>query len=207
MISNYQAVRDVVASHDTLIHLFERINFFLQRLKTYTEIPLTNESTELLGKIMAQLLSVLALSTKAMTDRKISESIRSLCFLLADRGPEKILKKLVGRKDIEDALLQLDMLTNEESLMAVVRNLEITHHVDAVVHEVDDNVKATKLLTEDIDNNTKATKVLIEDVDDNVKGIEGIARSVDNGTPKFLSVFMYIVTLFPAMSQHSHTRA
>ena len=200
MISNYQAVRDVVASHDTLIHLFERINFFLQRLKTYTEIPFANELTELLGKIMAQLLSVLALSTKAMTDRKISESIRSLCFLLADRGPEKILKKLVGRKDIEDALLQLDMLTNEESLMVVVRNLKITHHVD-------DNVKATKVLTEDIDNNTKATKVLIEDVDDNVKGIEGIARSVDNGTPNFLSVFMYIVTLFPAMSEHSHTRA
>jgi hypothetical protein len=68
-------VRDVVASHDTLIHLFERINFFLQRLKTYTGIPLTNESTELLGKIMAQLLSVLALSTKAMTDKRISESI------------------------------------------------------------------------------------------------------------------------------------
>ena len=75
MVSNYQAVRDVVASHDTLIHLFERINFFLQRLKTYTGIPLTNESTELLGKIMAQLLSVLALSTKAMTDKRISESI------------------------------------------------------------------------------------------------------------------------------------
>jgi len=36
-------------------------------------MPLTNESMELLGKIMAQLLSILALSTKAMTDKKISE--------------------------------------------------------------------------------------------------------------------------------------
>jgi hypothetical protein len=73
-------VRDVVASHDTLIHLFERIHFFLQRLKSYTGMPLTNEPRELLGKIMAQLLLILALSTKAMTEGRISESIRSLFF-------------------------------------------------------------------------------------------------------------------------------
>jgi hypothetical protein len=66
-------VKNVAASHNTLIHLFERIHFFLQRLKSYTGIQLTNESTELLGKIMAQLLLILALSTKAMTDGRISE--------------------------------------------------------------------------------------------------------------------------------------
>ena len=69
-----------MASHDTLIHLFERINFFLQRLKGYTGIPLTNDSTELLGKIMAQLLSILALSTKAVTNGRISELVRSFFF-------------------------------------------------------------------------------------------------------------------------------
>jgi hypothetical protein len=97
------AVRDVVASHDILIQLFERINFFLQRLKSYTGMPLTNESRELLGKIMAQLLLIFALSTRAMTERRI----------------KKILKKLIGRQDVEDALLQLDILTKEESLMVV----------------------------------------------------------------------------------------
>jgi hypothetical protein len=69
-----------MASHDALIHLFERIHLFLQRLKSYTGMPLTNESTVLLGKIMAQLLLVLALSTKAMTDKKISALIQSLCI-------------------------------------------------------------------------------------------------------------------------------
>ena len=63
-----------------LVHLVERIHFFVQRLKTYTGIPLTNELTELLGKVMAQILSILALSTKAMSDRRISESIRLQCF-------------------------------------------------------------------------------------------------------------------------------
>jgi hypothetical protein len=36
-------------------------------------MPLANEWTELLGKIMAQILSILALSTKAMTEGRISE--------------------------------------------------------------------------------------------------------------------------------------
>ena len=66
-------MRDVEESHDTLVDLFERIHFFVQRLKTYTGIPLTNELTELLGKVMTQVLSILALSTKAMSDRRISE--------------------------------------------------------------------------------------------------------------------------------------
>jgi hypothetical protein len=69
-------VKDVVASHAALILLFERVHLFLQRLKCYTAMPLTNESTVLLGKIMAQLLLILALSTKAMTDKKISALIR-----------------------------------------------------------------------------------------------------------------------------------
>ena len=75
--SNSQAAKDVVTSHDTLINLFERIHFFLRRLKIYTGIPLTNGLTELLGKIMAQTLCILALSTKATTERRISEMIDS----------------------------------------------------------------------------------------------------------------------------------
>ena len=50
----------------------------------------------------------------------------------------------MGRRDIEDALLRLDSLTKEESLMAVARNLEATHFVDRIVRGVDDNVKAAK---------------------------------------------------------------
>ena len=91
--------------------------------------------------------------------------------------------------------------------MVVVRNLEIAHHVDGVVHDVDVNVNATKVLTEAIDGNVKAAKVLIEDIDgnvkatkvlieDNAKGIEGVARNVENGTHHFLSRLL-IPTLFP----------
>jgi hypothetical protein len=83
MTPNFQAVRDVAASHDMIMHLFERIHLFLQRLSRYTGMPLTVDLTELLGKIMAQILVVLALSTKVMTDRRISESGYSLCGFLS----------------------------------------------------------------------------------------------------------------------------
>ena len=158
-------MRDVVASHDTLIHLFERIHFFLQRLKDYTGIPLTDEMIELLGKIMALLVSILALSTKSMTERRISLLIHLSSPFLADYDSEKFMKRLVGRKEIEDALLRLDSLTKEESLMAMARNLEVTHRVDSVVRDIDGNLKETKALT--------------KDVGDNVKLIEGVAQSVD----------------------------
>jgi hypothetical protein len=39
----------------------------------------------------------------------------------------------MGRTDVEDALLRLDSLTKEESLMAVAKNLEVTYHVDGNV--------------------------------------------------------------------------
>jgi hypothetical protein len=77
-------VRDVIESYEVLVNLFERIQLFLQRLNHYTAVTLTPDMTELLAKIMAQILSILALSTKTMKERRISESIRSTCSSLAN---------------------------------------------------------------------------------------------------------------------------
>jgi hypothetical protein len=66
-----------------LVHLFERIQFFLQRLNHYTSVPLTPEMTELLAKIMAQILSILALSTREMKERRISQSFCSIRYTLS----------------------------------------------------------------------------------------------------------------------------
>jgi hypothetical protein len=137
-----------------LIRIFERIQFFVQRLNSYTAIPLTSEFTELLGKIMAQILSILALSTKTMTERRMSESIHALSSFLTDYDAERFLKKLIGRTDVEDALLQLDSLTKEESLMAVAKNLEITHHVKILAEEIDDKVQ----VIDRVDQNVIAVK-------------------------------------------------
>jgi hypothetical protein len=90
-------MKDVAASHKKIIYLFERIKFFLQRLNIYTEIPLTNEFTELLGKIMAELLSILAISTKEMTDGKTSELSHSISPLLADYDLRKVSEEVDGK--------------------------------------------------------------------------------------------------------------
>ena len=168
MTINSQAVRDVAASHEMLVHLFERIHLFLQRLDRYTGIPLTNDLTGLLGKIMAQLLTILALATKVMRNGRISESDLSLCPIsIFHYVVEKVLKKLVGKTEVEDAVLQLDMLTKEESLMIVGRNLQVTHRVD-------ENVEAMKVLAED---SAKANK---------------------DGTQLLLSIIILVLTLLCA---------
>ena len=54
----------------------------------------------------------------------------------ADLYSEKFLKKLVGRKDIEDALKRLDRLTQEEALMAAAQILNLAHTIDNKVTDV-----------------------------------------------------------------------
>jgi hypothetical protein len=66
--------KDVAASHGLLLELFERIQAFLTRLNVYSGIPLTMEITTMLGKLMAEVLSTLALSTKEMQEGRISEA-------------------------------------------------------------------------------------------------------------------------------------
>ena len=109
---------------------------------------------------------------------------------LADCDSEKVLKKLVGKAGVEDGLSRLDMLTKEESLMVLTRNLEVTHHIDenvgatkVLVEDINDNVKGIEgitLVTHHVDDNVEATKVLVEDINDNVKGIEEVTRNVDD---------------------------
>ena len=77
---------------------------------------------------------------------------------MADHGIEKLFKRLAGRTDVEDALSRLDTLTREESLAVLSRNLEVTQHVDSVVRDVGDNVKAIEKVASGVDHNVKETK-------------------------------------------------
>ena len=149
-------MKDVIASYGALVHLFERIHFFLQR--RYTAIPLTPEMTLLLGKIMAQVLSVLALSTKEMKQRSISGSHHSIFSFMADYETEKLVKRMAGRRDVEDALERLDILTKEENLMTAARNLEVTHRVDVNVMATQDKVTIIEEVIHDVDDNVKVTR-------------------------------------------------
>ena len=79
------------------------------------------------------------------------------------------MKRLMRKTEVEDALERLDMLTQEENLMTVVRTFEATH--DVIV-----NVKATQELTRHVD--TKVTEVL-QQVDGNVRATRELTHHVD----------------------------
>ena len=81
---------------------------------------------------------------------------------------EKFLKKLVGRKDIEDALKRLDRLTQEEALMAAAQILSLTHTVDNKVTDVGNKVTGVGRKLHDVD----------EKMDIVVKGVSRVEHSL-----------------------------
>ena len=137
-------VKDVIASYEMLINLFERTQLFLQRLNHYIATSLTPDMTELLAKILAQVLSVLALSTKEMKERRISVLILSRYLLLADNSVERFMKRLVGRTEVEDGLQRLDMLTREENLMTAACICQDVNVIKDDAREIKDNLRINK---------------------------------------------------------------
>lgn len=73
-IQNDQTAKDVRASYDALVDIFECIENFLRRLSIYNEILPTPAMTEMVIKIMAELIAVLALATKQMKQGRFSKS-------------------------------------------------------------------------------------------------------------------------------------
>jgi hypothetical protein len=65
---------DVSKSYDSLVDIFECIKDFLIRLNIYTEIPPDQAPamTGIVTKIMAELITVLALATKEMKQGRLS---------------------------------------------------------------------------------------------------------------------------------------
>jgi hypothetical protein len=70
---NLQAAKDVRASQDTLIDIFERIENFFRRLESYTAVPPTPEMMDIIAKIMVEVLSILAIATKEIKQGRTSE--------------------------------------------------------------------------------------------------------------------------------------
>jgi hypothetical protein len=68
-----QAASGVSSSYDALLELFECLGSFLKRLDVYTNIPPTPLITEVLVKIMVELLSVLSLATKQIRQGRFSK--------------------------------------------------------------------------------------------------------------------------------------
>ena len=147
--NTHQAAQAVSASQGALVDLFERIDNFFRRLEAYIELPPIGGMTDIIVKVMVEVLLILALATREITQGKLSESLLDdRLYIPIYHSSEKFLKKLEGRSDIEDALQRLDKLTQEESRMAVAQDLSATHgvaegvkNVGNDVHDIDYRVK------------------------------------------------------------------
>ena len=68
-----QAAKDVRASKDTLIDIFERIEMFFRRLEIYTEVQLTMEMKDIVIQIMVEVFTILGIATKEIKQGRMSE--------------------------------------------------------------------------------------------------------------------------------------
>ena len=73
VICVFQAASGVASSYDALLNLFECLGNFLKRLEVYTTIPPTPMMTDLIVKIIVELLSVLALATEQIKQGRFSK--------------------------------------------------------------------------------------------------------------------------------------
>ena len=186
-------VKDVIASYETLINLFERTQFFLQRLNHYITASLTLEMTELLAKILAQVLFVLALSTKEMKERRISALIYSRYSFLADRNAEKFIKRLIGKTEVENGLRQLDMLTKEENLMAAARTLGIASDIRHDANVIKDDTRDIKGNTRDIKDDTRDIREDTHNIKDDTRNISDNLEVNKRGAPHPFNLFKLVI--------------
>jgi hypothetical protein len=70
--STSQAAKDVRASQDTLVDIFERIEMFFRRLEIYTEVPPTVEMMDIIIQIMVEVLSILGIVTREIKQSRMS---------------------------------------------------------------------------------------------------------------------------------------
>ena len=69
----FQTAKDVQASQDTLVDIFERIDMFFRRLEVYTEVPPTTEMMDIIIQIMVEVLSILGIATKEIKQGRLSK--------------------------------------------------------------------------------------------------------------------------------------
>ncbi|KAI9443865.1 hypothetical protein H4582DRAFT_2125881 [Lactarius indigo] len=151
------AAKEVEASQDVLIDIFERIEYFFRRLEIYTKVPPTPAMTDMMVKIMVEVLDILGTATKEMKQSRA----------------KKFLKKVAGIRRLEDGLTKLDKMTNEEARMANAEVLKVAHDIDEKVEEVRAGVK-------DVDEKARGVDEKVQVVDEKVQTMIDIADSITN---------------------------
>jgi hypothetical protein len=92
--------------------------------------------TEVIVKIMLELLSVLALASKQIKQGRFSKCAITSILSMTRCAIEKFTKKLLGESEIETVLQRLDRLTQDEARMTIAQTLGVVHGLVANVKAV-----------------------------------------------------------------------
>ena len=101
--------------------------------------------TDIVVKIMVELLSVLALATKQIQQGRFSKCAVACTLPVAQFATEKFAKKLLGESEIEAVVHRLDRLTQDEAQMTVVQTLGVVHGLVGNIKVVMEGAKRFKL--------------------------------------------------------------
>ena len=159
------------------------MEYFFKRLEAYIKVRPTEAMIDIIVKIMVEVISILGIVTKEIRQGRSSMRFPIDIFPRLYLHTEKYLKKLFGRKDVEDALQRLDKLTQEEARMAAAEALTI-------VRSIDDDLK-------DVDERVKSVDTKIECTDNKVQGVDHKVGSVIQGVLYLHSLVPETVLSFP----------
>jgi hypothetical protein len=158
---------DVEASQDVLIDVFERLENFFRRLESYTDVPPTPAMTDMMVKIMVEVLDIFGTATKEMRESRASKVILPLGLLVSHLSSEKFIKRVAGITKLEDGLKRLEKMTNEEARMANAELLRRSHDIDKKVQGVGVQVK-------NVDKKIEVIEAKVQKV------VDGVQRMVHN---------------------------
>lgn len=108
--------------------IFDCMENFFRRLELYIAAPVADVMKDIIVKIMIEVIGILGLVRNEMKQGRMSKSIADDTFPVADNDLERYLRKLIGRRNIQDAQRRLDRLMEEETrvlaaLAYVTRNV------------------------------------------------------------------------------------
>ena len=117
------------------------MEYFFKRLEAYIKVRPTAAMIDIIVKIMVEVISILGIVTKEIRQGRTSMPFPMDMSPKPDFHTEKFFKKLLGMKDIEDALERLDKLTQEEARMAAAEALTITRGIDDKMKDLDERLE------------------------------------------------------------------
>ena len=144
------------------------------RLGIYIDIRPSAAMKDVIVKIMVEVITILGIVTKEVDQGRISMSFWVDFHIpkIDLRRSERYLKRLVGRKDIENALQRLDKLTAEAVRLAEQDVLAISHHDGKLQEWVDRIERRAQVLD---------GPARVKDANYVVKGVGHIVKDVNQG--------------------------